>query len=106
MPVVGSGTSTSRLSRSTLTTRSGSDRVEQHALPPDWQHQPSHPTLREIGDTWVTNRASVAMLVPSAVIPLEFNALLNPAHPDFASMTVSDAVEFKFDRRLAALVSV
>jgi len=44
---------------------------------------------------------AVALRVPSALSPVEFNYLLNPRHPQFLSI-VSRAVkiDFQFDSRL------
>lgn len=40
---------------------------------------------QDIGDPWLDARKFVALKVPSAIVPVEFNYVLNPLHPDFAS---------------------
>ena len=50
-------------------------------LPDDWQSNPE--SARRYGDHCLANRQSAAMRVPSAVVPVEANVLINPAHPDF-----------------------
>lgn len=56
---------------------------------------------RRYGDAWLASRAAVAHRVPSAIVPQEFNFLLNPAHPDFQlSWVVSGPHPFFFDPRL------
>ena len=40
---------------------------------------------QDIGDTWLEERKFVALKVPSAIVPVEFNYVLNPLHPDFPS---------------------
>jgi RES domain-containing protein len=42
----------------------------------------------------------VALRVPSSVVLGEFNYLLNPAHPDFARITIARPESFDFDSRL------
>ena len=37
--------------------------------------------------------------VPSAIVPVEFNYLLNPQHPDL-TVRLEPPQEFKFDRRM------
>jgi RES domain-containing protein len=37
---------------------------------------------------------------PSIVVPEEFNYLINPHHPDFASIKIARAKPFTFDPRL------
>jgi RES domain-containing protein len=40
---------------------------------------------QDIGDPWLDAQKSVALKVPSAIVPLEFNYVLNPLHPNFAA---------------------
>jgi len=51
-------------------------------LPEGWQRSPAPEALRAIGRRFVAARESVAMLVPSVIVPGEDNVLINPRHPD------------------------
>ncbi len=53
-------------------------------LPADWQQPSGSARLQAIGDEWVRSAETPVLKVPSAVLPVEFNYLLNPAHPHFA----------------------
>lgn len=75
-------------------------RLDPGLLPPDWQ-RPEHPALKEIGDRWLDARSSAALEVPSAIVPLEWNVLFNPLHPDWSRVSASAARAFSFDPRLA-----
>ena len=55
---------------------------------------------RDLGDYWLESLASVVLRVRSALIPEEFNFLLNPRHPGFAQIVVEPAIPFIFDERL------
>jgi RES domain-containing protein len=55
---------------------------------------------RGYGNRWATDQRSLALLVPSVVIPIEFNLLLNPLHPSFGGLAWSVPETFKFDSRL------
>jgi RES domain-containing protein len=70
-------------------------------LPAEWHHQPAPPELRDIGTRWAELGETVVLEVPSAVVPGEHNFLLNPRHPDFRRLTISDPEPFEFDERLA-----
>ena len=61
-----------------------------------------HPTIgpKELGDLWFTSIKSAVLRVPSAVIPNEFNFLLNPHHPEFERIVIDPPVPFIFDERL------
>lgn len=70
-------------------------------VPDDWRQYPHPPTTQAFGAEWVQTRRSVALRVPSVVVPGEFNYLLNPAHPDFKRVKVGQPEPFSFDPRLA-----
>lgn len=69
-------------------------------LPADWMSDPPAPSTRVIGDRWVLADSSVALRVPSVVVPTDFNYLLNPNHPDFARTHIGKPMPFPFDPRL------
>lgn len=56
---------------------------------------------RDYGDAWLASLSSLALSVPSRVIPLERNVLLNPRHPAMAIVTVALTEPFVFDDRLS-----
>jgi len=78
------------------------DRLAREAtgLPADWADFPYGPDARRFGDRWVAAGGSLALLVPSVVVPAERNVLINPQHPAFARVRVGPAEPFEFDRRL------
>lgn len=69
-------------------------------LPSDWRARPNSPGARAIGDAWLAQEASVALLVPSVLVPQEHNLLLNPQHPRFDLVTIGAGAPFRFDERL------
>lgn len=56
---------------------------------------------RALGDAWLRSASSLGLSVPSRVIPLERNVLLNPRHPAIAEVTVALTEPFVFDDRLS-----
>jgi RES domain-containing protein len=44
--------------------------------------------LQAIGTEWAKKRSAAALAVPSAVIPVETNYLLNPLHPQFRRIKI------------------
>lgn len=69
-------------------------------LPDDWSAAAAPTALRKFGDQWVRSRASAVLKVPSAVIPMDFNYILNPEHPDFQSIEYGEPRPFHLDVRL------
>ncbi len=70
------------------------------ALPKDWHASPPSVATQQIGDDWARANASAVLEVPTSIVPLENNYLLNPAHSDFAKITVNAPQRFLFDERL------
>ena len=66
----------------------------------DWRESPVSKLSQEIGDDWINAAGQLAIMAPSVLIPEETNILLNPHHPDFKKIQISEAKEFSFDKRL------
>ncbi len=67
------------------------------------RHAPGeHPEMRtrEFGSHWVKEQRSYVLRVPSVVMPLEANLLLNPEHAEHAGARIVSAERFLFDARL------
>lgn len=60
---------------------------------------PIHKT-RKIGDAWIKAATNPALKIPSAVVPIEHNYLINPKHPNFQMIKIGAAESFPFDQRL------
>lgn len=74
--------------------------LRRDALPGEWDASPVLPSVQALGDRWVRKNGSLALLVPSAIVPASNNALINPAHPEFARFRISAIERFNFDERL------
>jgi len=68
-------------------------------LPADWNHPKRSDHARAYGRDWATSRRSLALAVPSSVVPQERNILLNPLHPDFTGLALGGPSPFSFDQR-------
>lgn len=69
-------------------------------LPARWRDDPAPSDLQDIGRLWVQTATAPVMRVPSAVIPSEWNVLINPAHPEAARITIGAVDPFSLDPRL------
>ena len=52
-------------------------------LPDNWKTINAYTTLQKSGSDWYKNQASLILKIPSAVIPFEYNYILNTMHVDF-----------------------
>ncbi|WP_290652365.1 RES domain-containing protein [Aquisalimonas sp.] len=64
---------------------------------PSMPHDPE-----SVGLDWLENRANdlLMMQAPSAVIPVSWNIIINPRHPNAGQITATDYGAFVFDVRL------
>jgi RES domain-containing protein len=74
--------------------------VRIESLPTGWRRYPAPEALRDIGAAWVKRASTAILAVPSAVIPAEWNYLLNPAHRDFKRIRLHKPAAFRFDVRM------
>ncbi len=73
--------------------------VTVNSLPADWQTIAAYPALQDIGKQWLQKQETPVLKVPSSIIPVEFNYLLNPQHPDLR-VSLEPPLKFKFDDRM------
>jgi RES domain-containing protein len=69
-------------------------------LPSGWRDYPAPTRLQELGDAWLDAGVTPVLQVPSAIVPAEFNLVLNPAHPGFARIRIGKPRPYAFDPRL------
>lgn len=76
--------------------------VERHGpntLPYGWDSE-NNSSARSFGDLWLSETRSAILLVPSVVAKLEWNALVNPLHPEARRLTLSSSEKVVWDKRL------
>lgn len=54
----------------------------------------------ETGNAWLQTGRSLALRIPSVIIPEESNFALNPAHADIERIRIGPPKPFRFDQRL------
>ena len=59
--------------------------IRINELPANWRSIASYSDLQNIGSDWYNKRESLVLKIPSAIIPFEFNYVINTEHPEFAS---------------------
>jgi RES domain-containing protein len=61
-------------------------------LPGGWDAVPAGLTAKLAGDAWVAASAEALLVVPSVIVPDEYNILINPHHAD-ANMIVATTIK-------------
>jgi RES domain-containing protein len=71
---------------------------ELAALPENWNRDED--ATRLIGRQWRQQESACLLVVPSAILPEEYNIVLNPEHPDAQRLRLVSERRFSFDPRL------
>ena len=71
------------------------------SLPVGWDAEPAGRTSIEFGTTWIRSGTSAILVVPSVIVPEEFNVLINPQHSGSARVSAAKVRKWLYDPRLA-----
>jgi hypothetical protein len=69
-------------------------------LPGSWQDASAPVGLKQLGDSFLKQQKYLLMKVPSAIVPQEFNYLINPLYPEASKIKLLKQQSFNFDERL------
>lgn len=76
-------------------------RLEAVSLPENWRDVITPTSTMDIGSEWLTSHSALGLMVPSTLVPTEYNVMLNPKHALYAaSLTSVKRLDFVFDPRL------
>jgi RES domain-containing protein len=75
--------------------------ILQTELPKSWRTMIAYPELQQLGSDWYHSNGSLILKVPSAVIPKEYNYIININHPDFNNkVSLVRTEDYFWDERL------
>lgn len=74
--------------------------IKPNKLPDNWFKYENYPLCQKLGDNWIENGNTCILKVPSAIIKMEFNFLINPNHKDFKKIKITKTEKFEFDPRV------
>jgi RES domain-containing protein len=77
--------------------------LENSDLPTNWRVYPHGYATQELGNDWLQKKTHPILKVPSAVNPLDYNLLLNPALINEKQIDILATEEFTFDQRFSEL---
>lgn len=72
-------------------------------LPSGWASLPADRPSMAYGTAWLKSCCHLGLIVPSAVMQLERNVVLNPQHPAMVKVRIVEILDFSYDGRLFAL---
>lgn len=71
-----------------------------HELPAGWNALPADRPSMAFGSAWLREGKYLGLIVPSAVLALERNVLLNPRHPAISQVQGVQVYDFMYDPRM------
>ena len=74
--------------------------VRMDELESDWNSIPHSESTQLFGDDFLEANQYLAIKVPSAIVPQEFNYIINPKHKDYSEVRVLNVEMFSFDTQL------
>jgi RES domain-containing protein len=74
------------------------EEIEPNALPSNWAEDIA--STQSVGDGWLSERRSLLLKVPSALVPETWNVLVNPQHVQANLLKITRTYEHPFDARL------
>jgi RES domain-containing protein len=74
--------------------------LDESDLSNNWDSFPHSDSTRNLGTQWFKSERSAVLAVPSAVLPISKNYLINPFHPDFHKLERGEPISFSWDARL------
>ena len=72
-------------------------------LPTGWKLESSYRVTQPLGSSWYQAGESLLLKVPSAVVPSEYNYVINARHPDFTQVQIKHKEPFEYDYRFVGM---
>jgi len=77
-------------------------RWPESKLPENWSSLPISHKTQQMGKSWLMEKQSLVLKVPSSVVHHDYNFVINPLHPDFSSLIIGQPLPLQIDPRLAS----
>ncbi len=74
--------------------------IDINELPIHWDKTPPSTGIQHFAMNWISENKYVGLKVPSIIVSMEQNLLINPLHPDFNMVKLIEVAPFSFDTRL------
>lgn len=74
--------------------------VDPTTLPDGWASLPADRPSMDYGTQWLQSNTHLGLIVPSAVLVLEKNVVINPGHPAASRIKVIQVYDFIYDPRM------
>ncbi|MGL4858623.1 MAG: RES family NAD+ phosphorylase [Enterobacteriaceae bacterium] len=69
-------------------------------LPAGWDSKPADRSSMDYGTQWLRGGTHFGLIIPSAILPLENNIVVNPRHPAAKRIRILEVLDFSYDPRM------
>lgn len=69
-------------------------------LPKGWDAKPPDSPSMDFGTAWLEENRQLGLLLPSSVLRIERNLMLNPEHPAARQIEIVSVTDFSYDSRM------
>lgn len=69
-------------------------------LPGNWKQDPLPMETMQFGGELLEAKTDLVLKIPSAVLPQEYNYIINPLHPDMHFIKIIEVIDFVYDVRI------
>ncbi len=76
------------------------DSLARDKLPKNWRDEPPPDACKDIGTDWAKGGTSALLELPSVIVPVQKNYVINIAHPDYRFFQIEREDDFSFDPRM------
>lgn len=73
--------------------------ISRQQLPDDWRLYSSYSISQPLGSAWFRQKETLLLRVPSAVVPGDYNVVVNATHLDYDQLREVGREAFPFDQR-------
>lgn len=74
-------------------------KLSLESLPQGWRSYQNYGITHKTTENWLKDKGSLVLQVPSAIVPMSYNFLINPLHPDIEKVNIIQSELFVFDER-------
>lgn len=74
------------------------DEISRSQLHEDWHLYSSYSISHPLGSAWFKRKETLLLRVPSAIVPGDFNVVVNATHPDYDQLREVSREAFPFDQ--------
>ena len=74
--------------------------IKIESLPGDWKQTPAPTSTKDFGTKLLKEANKLVLKIPSSVISVEYNYILNPAHSDNKRLKIIDIRDLIYDVRI------